>query len=117
MFYKKNSDSFPTISPDKAVKLIKSNENNPEFVILDVRTVPEFEEAHLPEAMNLDFFSENFKEELAKKDKNKIYLVYCKSGKRSLNSVKIMEEMGFKEVYNLEGGIMKWQRNQLPLAV
>lgn len=115
MFFKKKSHNFSTISPDKAIKLIKNNEKNPEFVILDVRTAPEFEEAHLPEAINLDFFSENFREELAKKNKNKTYMVYCKSGRRSLNSVKIMEEMNFKEVYDLEGGIIKWQRKKLPL--
>lgn len=115
MFLKKKSINFHTISPDKAFKLMKSNKSNPDFVILDVRTFSEFEEAHLPEAVNFDYFSENFREELAEKDRNKIYLIYCKSGRRSLNTVKIMEEMGFQKVYDLEGGIIKWQKNQLPV--
>lgn len=115
MFLKKKSKNYLTISPDKAFKLMEINKSNPDFVILDVRTFTEFEEAHLSDAVNLDYFSENFREELAEKDRNKIYLIYCKSGRRSLNTVKIMDEMGFQKVYDLEGGIIKWQKKLLPI--
>lgn len=82
-----------------------------EGVILDVRTAEEFAEGHIPGAINIDYNSENFKSEVQKLDKNKSYEVYCRSGKRSSASAEIMNELGFKNVVNLEGGILEWQEN------
>ena len=79
------------------------------LVILDVRTPEEYAAGHLENAINIDYRASTFKDELGKLDKSKSYLVYCGSGKRSLESVKIMTELGFSHVYNLLGGITQWQ--------
>ncbi len=77
-------------------------------VILDVRTEGEVANGAIENSVNLDFYAENFKEELSKLDKNKPYYVYCKSGGRSGNAMKMMKKMGFVEVYNLNGGYSNW---------
>ena len=60
---------------------------------------------------------EAFKAGLAKLDKNKAYGVYCRSGHRSGNAMKMMHDMGFKEVYNLAGGMKGWLKAGYPSKV
>ncbi|MGI9533657.1 MAG: rhodanese-like domain-containing protein [Thermodesulfobacteriota bacterium] len=103
-----NNQSVKKIDVDKANKLISSNENNPDFVILDVRTPEEFSSGHLQNAVNIDYKSDNFKNELDKLDKQKTYVVHCRSGGRAAASVDIMKELGFENVYDM-GGIVQWQ--------
>ncbi|MGV6861726.1 MAG: rhodanese-like domain-containing protein, partial [Putridiphycobacter sp.] len=57
---------------------------------------------------NIDFNSPNFKEEIAKLDKAEPVYVFCASGGRSGNAMRMMKDMGFAEVYNLNGGYMGW---------
>lgn len=83
----------------------KDDEN---AVLLDVRTIEEFSEGHIAEALNIDVFSPNFKEEIEKLDKNKAYYVVCRSGGRSSSAAGAMESLGFKKVSNLDGGMMAW---------
>jgi thioredoxin len=83
--------------------------------VLDVRTPEEFAEGYIENAVNININSAEFKDEIAKLDKNKTYLVYCLSGKRSASAASYMRSNGFKEVINLEGGIMAWQSNNLPV--
>ncbi len=90
-------------------------EQNPDAVLLDVRTAPEFEEGHIKGAKNIDFYNPLFKMNLDKLDKNKTYFIYCRSGNRSGQAMQIMKELGFKKVYNLQNGIKEWKANSLPL--
>ena len=101
------------ITPQEAFTLIQNNQNNPDFVIIDVRTPEEFAEEHIENAINIDFYSETFRDELNNLDKNKTYLVYCRSGKRSGNALDIMKELNFREAYNI-GGIIEWKAAGLP---
>ncbi|MFC1938238.1 rhodanese-like domain-containing protein [Chloroflexota bacterium] len=94
------------ITPREAFTLIQDNEDNPDFAIIDVRTPEEFAEGHVEDAIIIDFYSESFRRELDTLDKNKTYLIYCQSGNRSGKALKIMVELGFKEVYNMSGGII-----------
>ena len=71
------------ITPQEAFTLIQNNQDNPDFVILDVRTPKEFAEEYIEDATNMNFYSETFRDELNQLDKNKTYLVYCRSGGRS----------------------------------
>ena len=96
--------------------LIKKYENNENAVLLDVRRPEEFADEHIKNAENLDYYSDIFEENLAKLDKNKIYLVYCRSGNRSGKTLKIMQEMNFIQAYNLLGGIIEWKARKLPLV-
>lgn len=78
-------------------------------LLLDVRTNQEFASGHLKGATQIDFYSPEFKEQVKKLDPDTPVYVYCRSGGRSGNAANIMKGMGFKEVYNLEGGITAWQ--------
>lgn len=82
-----------------------------DVVILDVRTQVEIEQGYIEGAVFIDYFDENFQQELETLDRDKEYLVYCKSGGRSNDAAVRMLEMGFKKVYDLEGGIIAWMEN------
>lgn len=99
---------FQTISSDEARKIIGQSKSEDDLVILDVRTPQEVMAEKIGEPINLDFYNPNFTQELDKLDKEKTYLVYCRSGSRSSSAMEIMKELGFKKVYNLSGGIMGW---------
>lgn len=84
--------------------------------LLDVRTPGEFAEGYIDNAINIDYRNENFKKNLNNLDKNKTYFVYCLSGGRSSSAADYMRGNGFKEVYELKGGILAWQKNKFPLT-
>ena len=102
------------ITPQEAFTLIQDNQDNPDFVIIDVRTPQELAEGHIENVINLDFYPETFRNELNKLDKDKKYLIYCRSGNRSGKTVPIMVELNFREVYNMLGGIIQWEAEGLP---
>ncbi len=85
-------------------------------VTLDVRTPGEFNEGHVEGAQLIDFQSGNFENEIATLDKSKTYAVYCRSGSRSGQAVKVMSDAGFTSVYNLNGGVIDWTIAGLPLV-
>ena len=103
------------INPEEAFELIIANNNTDSLVILDVRTPKEYDETHIENSQNINFNSKTFKPEIEKLDKNKEYIVYCHSGRRSSNAMKIMEKSGFTDIKNISGGISKWKKNNLPL--
>ena len=102
------------ITPQETFTLILENQDNPDFVIIDVRTPEEFAEGHIEDAINLDYYSETFRDELNTLDKNKTYLIYCRSGKRSGDALDIITELNFGEVYNMSGGIIQWKAEGFP---
>lgn len=123
----KSAETFsPFVSPppmtsenvtvEQAKALITKNKDNPNFVILDVRTPDEFKSGHLADAINIDFYGADFKTYLDQLDKNKTYLVYCRTGVRSTNSVNIMLSMKFTRLYNMTGGITAWTGAKLPVV-
>jgi rhodanese-related sulfurtransferase len=85
-------------------------------VILDVRTPEEHSQARLEDSVLLDFYSQDFTSQLAKLDKEVPYFVYCRSGNRSAETVSLMKDLGFAEIYELEGGIQSWANQGLPLV-
>lgn len=82
--------------------------------LIDVRTPDEFAKGHLENAQNIDWRSNDFGKQIETLDKSKPVFVYCLSGGRSASAASAMREAGFKEVYELEGGIMKWRGANLP---
>jgi len=109
------------LTPTEAYDLIKANENNPDFVILDLRTPEEFEEERIENAINIDYYIDErtnytkyFRDELDKLDKEKTYLVYCLADIRSRTALEMMEHLGFQEVYDMSGGIIQWKAENLP---
>lgn len=88
----------------------------PGVITLDVRTPGEFAEGHIEGARLIDFQSGNFENEIAALDKNATYAVYCRSGNRSGQAVKVMQEAGFSNVFNMNGGVIDWSNAGLPLV-
>lgn len=78
-------------------------------ILVDVRTPEEYAEGHIKDALNINWHDPAFMDEMAKADKNKPVFVYCKSGGRSGQAAEALRGMGFKEVYDLEGGITAWK--------
>jgi rhodanese-related sulfurtransferase len=87
-----------------------------ELVLIDVRTPQEFASGHIEGALNINMLDENFKNELEALDRTKAVSVYCKVGSRSARAAAIMREMGFEEVYDLEGGIRNWNRSGMEIV-
>ncbi|MBS1646089.1 MAG: thioredoxin [Bacteroidetes bacterium] len=82
--------------------------------LVDVRTPEEYQEGHLKNALNYDINGSDFESKLNSLDKNKPVLVYCLSGGRSAQAASMMAEKGFAQVYNMKGGMMKWNAANLP---
>ncbi len=76
--------------------------------LLDVRTPEEFAVEHIDNAANVNWNGDDFETKASKYDKTKPLFVYCKVGGRSAQAANKLAELGFTEIYNLEGGIMKW---------
>jgi rhodanese-related sulfurtransferase len=85
-------------------------------VTLDVRTPGEFMTGHIQGAQNIDFEGGSFESQIESLDKNGTYAVYCRSGNRSGQAVKVMQDAGFKNIYNLDGGVIDWANSGLPLV-
>ncbi len=83
-------------------------------ILLDVRTPAEYAEGHLAGAMNIDWNGGNFDTEIAKLNKSKPVYVYCLAGSRSASAANVMRKNGFKQVYEMKGGILKWRAEGLP---
>ncbi|MCD4731764.1 MAG: rhodanese-like domain-containing protein [Bacteroidales bacterium] len=102
------------ISDDILVKdahlMIQENLSNENFIILDTRTTGEYNKGHLRNSVFLDYSSSSFKAEIEKLDKNKKYLIYCRSGNRSKTTLNMMKKMDFIEAYNMVGGIKAWTK-------
>lgn len=86
----------------------------PNAPILDVRTPEEFSKGHLKNALNYNWNSNEFEAQISPLDKSKPVFVYCLSGGRSSSAANKMRSDGFKTVYELDGGIMKWRGANLP---
>ena len=84
--------------------------------LLDVRTPQEYAEGHIDGALNIDVQSDDF-QKMAEKDlsKDSTILVYCRSGRRSMDAAKILTKLGYK-VVNLKGGIIEWKEDGLPVT-
>lgn len=78
-------------------------------VLLDVRTPREFQSGTIKGSKNIDFNSPDFEKEIAKLDKSKTYLVYCRSGNRSGQALPVLEKLNLSKLYHLDGGIKAWQ--------
>lgn len=77
--------------------------------LIDVRTALEFNQGHIKNAKNIDFYNRNkFVSEINKLNKNKPVYLYCRSGVRSYKAAKVLSKLGFTEIYDLKGGILRW---------
>ena len=77
--------------------------------LIDVRTPEEFQEGHIEDAVNIDFFSEDFAVDFEKLNKEQPIYIYCKSGNRSGQAAKKLTDMGFETIYDLKGGFSNYK--------
>ena len=109
------AETIETISPKQAAELVLREKENPDFVILDIRTPPEFQNGHIQSAVLVDYYAGTFISRLKQLDKDKIYLVYCRSGNRSGKALMLFNQLGFKQVYNMAQGINGWVKLGYPV--
>jgi len=88
---------------------------DPTIVVLDIRTPDEYGMGHIPKSLNIDFKADSFADELKNLDPSKTYLVHCRSGGRSTSSLKIFSKLKFHHIIHLDGGMMDWGKEQLPV--
>ncbi len=103
-----NSLQSASVLEDISAASFAEKMQQPDVIIVDVRTPDEFATGYLKGAVNINYNSSDFAAQLEKLDKSKTYLVYCKSGVRSGNAGKLMAEHGFNTVYTLQGGLNAW---------
>lgn len=81
----------------------------PKHVLLDVRTPEEYAAGHLAGATLIDYQSPEFEQKISELPRDKTYLVYCRSGRRSKGACEQMQQLGFPNLVDLQGGIHAWQ--------
>lgn len=99
-----NNESINQMNSDELVEFVELND----AILLDVRTNDEFNSGHIENSLNIDYFSDEFYINVDKLDKNIPIILYCRSGRRSGLSANKIKKLGFKEIYNLEGGVLEW---------
>ncbi len=95
---------------DLNVEQFKAKMQEQDAVILDVRTPKETAEGMIEGAIEIDIKSDSFAEKIAALEKDKTYLVYCRSGKRSVSACNQMAKLEFDSLYNLLGGYNAWKK-------
>jgi rhodanese-related sulfurtransferase len=107
----RKASALTHVKAAEAAKLVEGQK----VTVLDVRTPEEFREGHIKGAKNVDFNAPDFAARLRELDKTKPYLLHCKSGGRSSNSLATFKELGFEKIFHLDGGIMGWEAAKLPV--
>lgn len=100
-----HSDAITVLTP------IEFKEKSTDQLIIDIRTPEEFSQGHIEGAVNINYYDRNFIDQIAKYDKNQPIFIYCRSGNRTSSASKKAADFGFKEIYDLEGGILYWIKN------
>ncbi|HHH53397.1 MAG TPA: rhodanese-like domain-containing protein [Bacteroidetes bacterium] len=106
-----NTQKVVAISAEKFKNMAETGR----YPIIDIRTAREFEAGHIKGAINIDFYKKSFYGEM-QKYKDKPFLFYCRSGNRTGHALRKFREMGFKEAYELDKGIIVWKRLNYSLA-
>lgn len=101
------------VLPEVNVKQLKRIlASDPEAVLVDVRSAAEIARGVLPgEKIYVEYGKSDFEEKLAGLEKSGSYYVYCHSGLRSAVAVDFLRQKGYKNVYNVKGGMAKWTKN------
>ena len=106
---RKSAKEVQNMEPKQFAEKLKATEN-PQ--LLDVRSPEEFEGGHLENADNVNWNDINFVKTAKQYDKSKPIFVYCKAGVRGRKAANKLAELGFTNIYNLEGGIDKWNQHK-----
>jgi len=106
--------TYVTISAAESKQLIETQPKE-EIVILDVRTVEEYHEGHIEGAILIPL--QKLQKNYAMSDKDRIIIIYCRTGVRSAQASQILVDNGFTKVYNMDGGITAWINEEFPIVI
>lgn len=107
-----SSDNITSVSAPEFDKAIKADS----VLLLDVRTPQEYAEGHIDGALNINIQSDDFRQRAEKElSKDSTILIYCRSGRRSMEAAEILTELGYT-VVNLKGGIIEWKGDGLTVT-
>ncbi len=101
--------SYENIGPEKFNELMQDDSS----VVIDVRPEAELVEGEIEGHITINFFDPTFQEQIDELDRDKTYLLHCRSGNRSGKACAMMAQMGFEKLYNLDGGIQAWNEFKL----
>lgn len=104
------AQAIEVISPQEVRDAVSNNQARQ---LVDVRTLEEFNEGHLKTAQNICVTDDDFTENISKLDKDQPIYLYCRSGKRSARAAQIVKDLGFKEIYDMDGGYLNWESQKL----
>ena len=111
------TSAYTDLSVEEFKRMVDESRSDPGgTTILDVRTDAEYQREHLRDAINLDVNAGVFRDRAARMDRDRTYLVYCQSGTRSAHAAQTLNELGFTRVYNMRGGITRWQDAGFPVV-
>lgn len=100
------------VEASEAAELVNQDSS---LQVLDVRTPKEFASKHIKGAINIDYYADDFKQQVSQLDPEVTYLVHCRSGVRSGRSLAILKAEGLKNLVHLNGGLKAWVNSDLPL--
>jgi rhodanese-related sulfurtransferase len=115
---KDNGNNYAT-QDKQVVELISPKDLNAklgDIQLIDVRTPEEYTGGYIEGAININFFDSDFNDQMAKLNKDKELYIYCRSGKRSGKAAKRLKDQGFTKIYDLQGGILNWNKNKLMMV-
>lgn len=107
----KINETIPVSEFDSKLQSLKNVQ------LIDVRTPEEYNEGHLKGSTNFNLNGSDFESNINTLDKNKPVMVYCLGGGRSAEAAEILASKGFTEIYNMQGGIMKWNAANKPVEM
>ena len=111
-----DSTRIIAVSAKEAADLIDKHNGDSAFAILDIRTPGEFQSGHLSKSILIDFYSQTFVDQLSRLDKEKTFLIYCRTGNRSTKSLEIFKKLKFQKVYHMASGISTWKSEGFPVV-
>ena len=88
-------------------------DNSDDFIVIDVRTPEEHKIKRIKNSININFYDEKFIDLFKVYEKDENILIYCRSGRRSLEAVKNLSKKGFKNIYDLKGGVLALDKSLL----
>jgi rhodanese-related sulfurtransferase len=100
-----SNEAIKKVDPVEFSEVVKQ----PGVITLDVRTPEEFNAGHIANAININLEGSDFTSEVSKLDMNATIAVYCRSGNRSGVATEQMAELGFVDMYDMQGGILDWE--------
>ncbi len=101
-----------SLAPMQATQLI----NREDAVVIDVRPLSDFNNGHIVNAINIPNTALKNQINMVQKHKGKPIIVACRSGAQSSAACKVLRDAGIEPVYNLQGGMLAWQNDSLPIS-